>query len=176
MRPRISSNAGQILKRMNARKAAVTSELSAAAVRIKFVIVGESKKILSEKIYSVPIPEVTRRKQAVSEHPQFSIDTKRQVGHRFEDRKRPKREKLWKRTGQLLNREAGRTDGPNVIFFNSASYAAYRYVLGTAEGREIRSPGVKSVQWQKEALENMRQFILQERRKALLRAFTGGAL
>jgi len=175
MRARISSNASAILKRMNARRDAVAGELSHAAVRIKLVVLGEDRKIISEQIYSVPIPTVTRRSEKRSEHRAFSLESRREVGHTFETRRKPKKEKLWKRTGQLLAREGGRTEGSNVVFFNPMLYSAARYVLGTAEGREIRSPGVKSVQWQQEALRRMRQFILEERRRALLRAFTGGA-
>ena len=173
MRPRISTNAGTILKRMERRKTAVTRELTKAAVTIKFLLVSESRKVLVEYIYSVPIPTVPRRKKKVSsEHPVFSIDTHREVGHRFEERRRPKREKVWKRTGQLLNRENARAIGPVVVMFNPMSYAAARYALGTADGRPIQTPGVKSIQWHEVVLERKRSTILQIRRAALLRALT----
>lgn len=172
MRPRISSNAGQILNRMMRRKTAVTRELNRAAVRIKVIFLSESRQVLNEQVYSVPIPTVPRRKRKVSDHPQFSLESRREVGHRFEERKRPKREKAWKRTGQLKAREGARTLGPVVIMFNPMAYAAARYALGTEDGRPIRTPGVKSVQWHAVVIERKRPAILQIRREALLRALT----
>jgi len=169
---RISSNVKAIMRRMERRPAAVKRELTRAAGQIKVILVAESRIVLNAEIYSVPIPTTTRRKQKVSEHATFSIESRREVGHKFEDRKRPKREKAWKRTGQLKARENGRVLGPVVILFNPMGYAAARYTLGTPEGREIQSPGVKSVQWHAIVIERKRPGILQLRREALLRALT----
>ena len=173
MRPRIGSNAANILKKMKARQGAVERELTAVATPIKNALVAESRRVLGEFIYDVPIPTIPRRKKKVSaEFPTFSVETKRELGHSFKRRSRAKREKLWKRTGQLRARETGRVEGPNVVLFNPMVYAAARYSLGTEHGRQISTPGVKSIQWQMKALERQRPTILRLRREALVRALT----
>jgi hypothetical protein len=173
MRPRISSNAGTVFKRMQKRGPAVERELTKAAGTIKIALLAEDKRIISQQIYSVPIPTVTRRKRKKeADHPLFSIESRRERGHTFEDRAKPKTEKKWRRTGALLNRETARIRGPVVILSNPMAYAAARYSLGTADGRDIQTPGVQSVQWHVVALENKRTFILTVRRQALLRALT----
>ena len=154
---------------MQRRKERVTRELSAAAVIIKVRLVSESRKILSEKVYSVPIPlrprnvaGLTRSQLKKLYHADGSRTSTQRVGG--------KNVTKWKRSGQLLARESGRTEGPVVYLFNPMAYAVARYILGTAEGGRIVTSGVQSVQWEAEAVQRNRSFILEERRKGVRRA------
>jgi len=156
----LSHNAGQIIARMNARKSAVVRELSQAAREIGAEVSGESKKILQADVYNVPIPfragaTAAQRKRLAGK------TTKGSAG-------------AWSRTGNLKRQENFTIEGPTVILRNNAKYAVARFNLGTAQGRKIRSPGVQSVQWQTEAIAKKRTRILEIRRKALLRALSGG--
>lgn len=141
----ISHNAGEIVKRMLGRKAGVIRELSTAARELAPALNAESKRILSAKVYSVPVARGPR-----SGKPQ------------------------WKRTGALLNAEKARAEGVDIVLTNNSEHAGPRFRLGTSDGRQIRSPGVQSVQWQTEAIANKRTVILARRRKAVLKALQVG--
>lgn len=141
----ISHNAGEIVKKMLGRKTAVIRELSAAARQLAPELNVESKRILSRRIYSIPVPRGPRSGKPG-----------------------------WKRTAGLLNNERAKADGVNVVLTNGQVYAGPRYRLGTPEGRQIRSSGVQSVQWHHEAIQAKKTVILERRRRAVLRALETG--
>lgn len=169
MRASISTNAGQVLSRMNRRRALVLRELSVAARELGALLNAESKSIMQSEIYDVPIPPVAykmeagqggrrrRRPLTASERRQQRNTTKGSGGR-------------WQRTGALKRRETFKTSGPVVFLTNDQRYAAARYTLGTPGGRRIRSQGVRSVQWQRQAVLRRRRDILERRRRAVLRA------
>lgn len=141
MRSRISTNAATVLRRMLARRQAVTRELSAAARGLALEIGAESKRQLQTGIYNVQIP------------------------------KNPKsRQPRWTRTGNLKRREHAFSVGPNIVLENLANYALDRYLRGTEGGRPIHTPGVQSVQWQAEAIKKLLARIRERRRQAVLKA------
>ena len=80
----------------------------------------------------------------------------------------------WKRSGDLLRAETFQVRGVDAILVNDTPYAADRLALGTSRGREIKTPGVQSVQWQAEAARNKRRDVLRIRREAQLRALRRG--
>ena len=140
------SNAKEIAARMKARGPAVIRELRKAARELAPELEAESKRILSKRIYSVPIP------------------------------KRPRSGKpKWTRAGQgggILAHEKARPDGVTVVMTNDSDHALARHALGTPEGRRIVSEGVQSVQWHTEAIAAKRPRILEVRRKAVFRALS----
>lgn len=138
------SNFGQLANRARRRQRAVRQELQRAARVIAVRLEKRSKSILRAKIYAVPIP-------------------KRSSG-------KPK----WKRTNELLQREEGFADGVDVVLRNGSDHAKPRETLGTSKGRPIVSPGVKSVQWQSEAVLAEREATLRERQAAILRGLRQG--
>lgn len=160
MRGRITSNAGELARRMQQRKAAVLRELSREAVAIKNELVAESRRILKEEIYDQEIPFRKSVGEAVRQ--KYGGTSRQKVGG--------KQIRQWQRSGDLLREERGRTDGPVVILLNTKHYAGPRYRLGTSKGQKIKSEGVRSVQWQGEAIRRKRSVILQRRRQAVLRA------
>lgn len=156
----LSHNTGAILRKMRQRQTAVVRELTQAAREIGAEVSGESKKVLQEEVYDVPIPfkasaTGTQRKKLAGK------TTKGKAG-------------AWSRTGNLKRQENFTVEGPTVVLRNNAKYAVARFNLGTASGRPIKSPGVQSVQWQVEAVANKRTRIIEIRRRALLRALSGG--
>lgn len=78
--------------------------------------------------------------------------------------------KKWRRSGNLIAREIWKANGIEVVGRNDSDHAAYRQSLGRG-GRPIRSPGVQAVDWQGEAVQARRSWMLQiraqEHRKAL---------
>lgn len=133
------SNFGQLANRARRRQRAVRQELQRAAKVIAVRLERRSKAILKAKIYSVPIP------------------------------KRGSGKPQWKRSGELLERETGLPDGVDVVLRNGSDHAKPRERLGTSKGRPIVSPGVKSVQWQSEAVLAEREATLRERQAAIQR-------
>jgi hypothetical protein len=136
---------GQIADLMRRRAAAVVPALEFAAGRVAVLAKAESKRIMQADIYNVAIPKTAKGT--------------------------PK----WRRSGQLKRREEGFARGVVVILRNTTPYALSRYTLGTPDERAIQSPGVKSVQWQGEAVIRVRPRVLEERRRAVLRALSAGA-
>lgn len=145
---------------MQRRKAAVIAELSREAVGIKNELVAESRRILKSEIYDQPIPLKKRVSEQIRER--YAQSSRQKVGG--------KDIRQWKRTGDLLREERGTTTGAVVVLVNTKRYAGARYLLGTAQGRQIKSQGVRSVQWQQEAVTRKRSMILKRRRAAVLRA------
>lgn len=140
---RLRHNAFVLAQKMARRRHAVERELGRAAVLIKVKLVAASKKILSARIYSVPVP-VSGTGRA-----------------------------LWKRAGGgggILGLEKGYTRGATVVLQNQSAHSIPRYRLGTSQGRRIVSPGIQSVQWHEEAIAQERGFILETRRAAVVRA------
>jgi hypothetical protein len=181
MEPRISSNADEIARRMQARTRAVIRELTAEAAPIATGLEAESKRILQEEIYNVPIPllDSADRETDLSRVPEQlraqvlrSRKFKRALSAEAPLRKKTTKGSAgkWQRSGNLKRRERAFRRGPVVYMENRANYAAARNALGTSKGRQIRSEGVRSVQWQNQAIKNLRPWILQRRRRALLRA------
>lgn len=156
----ISSNAAAVFLRMAARPEAVRRELETAARRLAPRLNRAAKKILNRRIYSKEIPF----KKSTS------AKTRAQQAGTSKQTKGGKATRLWRRTGELLRRERALADGMAVVMVNDVAYAVPRYMLGTAEGRDIRSAGVESVQWHAEALVEEREAVLDERRQAVLRA------
>lgn len=169
MRASIGTNAASIVKRMQRRRTTITHELTVAAREVGILCNAQAKRIMQSDIYDVPIPPVaykmpvgrggrrSRRALTASERRQQAGTTKGSAGR-------------WMRTGALKRREMFRTEGPVVYLTNDQRYAAARYTLGTSGGRRIRSPGVLSVQWQRQAVLRNRRQILERRRRAVIRA------
>ena len=156
----MTTNVLQVLGRMQARKTAVTSELHGAARKVALELNAEAKRIMNRDIYSVEIPFNSRASAA--DRAEFSgTSTQRSKGKVI---------RKWRRTGNLLRRERSKAVGTDVVLTNDAAYARPRYTLGTPEGRKIRTPSVRSVQWQEEAVAAKRTFILRVRREAVLHA------
>ena len=151
MRPSLSSNAAQILAKMQRRKQAVSNELEKAARALGPELSAEAKKIQQERIYNVPIPARRTARNAPK------TTTKGKAGQ-------------WQRTGNLKRSEGWRVEGVTLWLTNNAEYAGARYALGTPGGRRIITPSVQSVQWHAEAITKKRERILEVRRRALLRA------
>ena len=170
MRAGIRGNAKQIIGRMERRRDAVIRELSAEAPRIGAVVSGEAKRIMQTEIYNVPIPAKAylmplgtggrRSRQGIKPgDSRLGTTTKGGLGR-------------WTRTGHLKRSELWRVRGPVVTLTNNANYAAARNALGTPGHRQIKSPGVRSVQWQQKAVLRQRAAILRMRKAALWRALT----
>lgn len=182
MNGRLSTNAGDILRKMNARKGRVVAELTREAGTIAAVLGADAKRILQDEVYNVPIP----LKASADRHTDLSkvpahlrpfVLARRQFKNPLaaDSRLRQKTTKgkagRWKRSGNLKRSETARADGPNVVLQNNASYSLARNNLGTPAGRKIKSPGIRSVQWQAKAVQLRRQWILERRRAAVLRGF-----
>lgn len=180
MNGRLSTNARNILRKMEQRKDAVVRELTREAGTIAAVLGGDAKRILQDEIYNVPIP----LKASADRHTDLSkvpvhlrpfVLARRQfrnplaVDSALRRQTTKGRAGKWRRTGNLKRMETAKAEGPHVVLRNNARYSLARNNLGTSAGRKIRSPGVKSVQWQKQAVENRREWILERRRAAVLR-------
>lgn len=187
MRAGIRTNAREIAGRMRRRQDAVIRELSTEARRIGAVVSGEAKRILQADIYNVPIPLLASAERDFAERGAIKRARYRTGKRRGEkmralspaalDALQAKATKgqygQWERSGNLKRQELWRTRGPVVILTNNAEYAIHRYRLGTPGRRKIRSPGVKSVQWQYKAALRKREAILRMRKAALWRAISG---
>lgn len=156
----MTHNAAKLVRKMRARRAAVERELKAAGRVLAPALNAEAKRIMQEQIYNVPIP--------LKKSSDRSLPTNAAVRRKTTKGKHGK----WQRTGALKRRETARPVGMTVVLENRQRYAPARHALGTSEGRRIVSPGVQSVQWQTEALANKRAFVLQVRRRHVLRALT----
>lgn len=137
------SNIADLIARNRARAVAGKREQSAAARIIAPVLEAESKRILQSEIYGVAIPSSSTG--------------------------RPKWERLGSKGG-IIALEKGVADGVDARLENSSDHAKARYVLGLAGRRQPKSPGVRSVQWQKQTVANKKAFISNERAKAVSRA------
>lgn len=162
MQGRLTHNARDLVRRMNARKGAVVSELSTAARVIGREVHSESKRIIQRKIYDVPIP--------------LKKSAEKRIGPAAKIRSRTTKGKhgQWERSGAIKRGETYQVSGPVVILKNNAGHAIYRYVLGLEGHRKPKH--TLSVQWHAEAIGNKREFVLQTRRKAVLRGLSGGAV
>lgn len=137
--PGLTHNAGDLIRKMNARSSAVARELAAAAREIAPVLNAEAKRIMQSEIYNVPEEESgTGRKK-------------------------------WQRSGALKRGENAKAEGVDVVMTNNQHYSRARNNLGTSEGRRL-GKRTRSVQWQAQALANRRQWVLEVRRRAVLRA------
>lgn len=176
----ISSNAGEVLKRMQRRPAAIRKELTAAARSFAPQFERETKRLLVDKVYSVPIPlkaSADRATDLTNVPPQLRAQV---LKRRQFERPLPEKSKVrgktskgqygqWQRTGALLRAEKGRADGMKIILSNGQEYAVARHNLGTDKGRKIVSPGVLSVQWHAEAVRNLGPALREARHEAVLR-------
>lgn len=155
MRASVTSNAGEVRRRMLARAVALPAALHGAAREGARLLEDESKRVLQAEVYSVPIPTRSTGR------------SKRQAtGFRA-----PKRQTAWTRTGELKESERAFPRGADVILLNDSDHAVARARLGTPGGRAIVSPGVRSVQWQRVAARNVRGRVLEGRRRAVWRAY-----
>jgi hypothetical protein len=160
MRPRISSNVAAIQRRMERRRTLVVQELERAAVILGGRLSGQSKRLMQENIYDIPIPlKRASDRMLPRSSPIRQRTTKGKHGR-------------WWRTGNLKRSEGWRTLGPSIILTNNALYAVYRYWLGTRRGRRIRTRGIRSIQWQARAVRTMWNQVMAVRREALVRALT----
>src|ERR1041385_5394742 len=126
----MTSNAREIADRYRRRGQAVKTRLTENARAEGRLLAAEGERVMEDEIYSVPVPAS-------------------RTG-------RPK----WHRTGELGRGERFRVEGTTVILFNVKRYSLARYRLGTPRGRRIVSPGIRSVQWQKKAVERLRSRLL----------------
>jgi hypothetical protein len=160
----ITHNVGSIIQAMNRRKGAVVRELTEAARVLGPEVSGECKRILQSEIYDVPIPlKASANRRLGKNAPVRNKTTKGKHGQ-------------WSRSGALKRNEGFRVVGPVLILTNNVKYAGPRYRLGTSQGRRIVSAGVRSVQWQEEAISNKRARILEVRRRHVLRALSANTV
>lgn len=143
----IDTNTAEVMGKMRARSVSVVRELEQAARRMAPIIERDSKRVMQEKIYDIP--------------------EKRSKSGRA----------LWIRTGRLLQAEHAEARRVDVELSNTMQYAGARYHLGDLEKptkaasgipRQVRPPQM-SVQWQREAMIMDRAYILETRRRAVLR-------
>jgi hypothetical protein len=135
----VRTNAHQLAQRNMQRAQAAIPALERVAQEWQDRFERESKRTLRSQVYAVPVP---RGKNG-----------------------RPR----WKRTRELLNSETARADGMAVVMENAAPHATARNTLGTPGGRAIRSPGIKSIQWQKSTRTKLRPRLLRARQQAMFR-------
>jgi hypothetical protein len=135
----VRTNAHQLAQRHMQRAQAAIPALERVAQEWQDRFERESKRTLRSQVYAVPVP---RGKNG-----------------------RPR----WKRSRELLNSETARADGMDVVMENTAPHAPARNALGTPEGRPIRSPGIKSVQWQRDTRTKLWPRLLGARREAVFR-------
>lgn len=155
-------NAREILKRMERRQQAVVRELTVEARVIGLTLNGDAKRLMASDIYSVPIPLKP------------SVERRTSADAAIRKRTTKGKKGLWRRTGNLLRSEVWEQRGANVTLRNNAAYGLARNNLGTSKSsRQIRSQGVKSIQWQAQAVLRRRSWILERRRAAVLRALKG---
>lgn len=143
MRLSVVSNSDRIASRMRERARLCRTEFPAVARQVRDLLVTECRRVMVEKIYLIPIPQSARSGK-----------------------------QKWIRTGQLLGMERGEVDGTVIVLTNGQSYALARYLLGTPGGRQIRSPGVQSVQWRDEAVRNKRSEVKETWHGANVRILT----
>lgn len=122
MRLGIGSNARQVMRDMTNRPRRVERELAAAARELAPDLLQAAKEILQAEVYTPAIPRSSTG--------------------------RP----LWQRTGQLIRNVKVRAVGMRIELTTGSDHARSRAALGTAGGRPIRSAGVRSVQWHREAI------------------------
>lgn len=125
MQLRTITNGREIAERMRKRAEGFGPAKRRAQDRIRSVILEESRRVLANEIYAIPIPRRPRSSK-------------------------PK----WTRAQDLYKKEQVRIRGGNVELVNTSRHAKARRDLGTPAGRPIRSPGVRVVDWQREALHN----------------------
>lgn len=147
MRASIASNAPDLSRRMLARAVRIPGALAGAARELAGRLEAESKRRLQAGVYSVPVP---RRK------------TTRGTGA-----------PAWTRTRDLIDSERAFARGADVVMQNDSDHAIHRARLGTPGGRPIKSPGVRVVQWQRDAARAMQGEALAIRHRGLLRALRG---
>ncbi len=183
----LTTNAAKIAAKMNRRKKSVEHELGVAARTLSLVMVGETKSIIQDKIYNVPIPLTKRADETLpANSPLRKATTK---GHSRKVRGKQTRTSKWERSGNLKRSESATADGADVVMRNNAKYAKPRFALGgpnppNAAGRKAgtqrsqpNTPDAQksktvSTQWQSEAVTNKRTLIVKARRDAVLRALT----
>lgn len=139
----VTSNARQIADRYRRRGQAVRTRLAQNAQAEGQLLVAEGERIMQAEIYAVPVPVSSTG--------------------------RPK----WERTRELLGSERFRVEGEDratVILYNQSRHSGPRSRLGTSKGRPIRSPGIRSVQWQEKAVQRNRARLLRMKQAALRRA------
>lgn len=140
MNLQVSTNGAEIARKLKRRADAFGSRLRGVQDRIRSEVLEESRRVLATEIYAIPIPRRPRSGK-------------------------PK----WTRKGGLYASEGVRIEGGNVVLFNHSDHAKQRHDLGTPAGRPIRSPGVRSVQWQEKAvrnkLERIREFYREMNRR-----------
>jgi hypothetical protein len=156
---RLSSNAAVIARRMRQRATDAERELNGAARVLGPELAAEAKKLLQSEIYNVPIPLKKTADRSLSKNAAIRKRTTKGAAGQ------------WQRTGNLKRSEGWRVEGATLYLTNNAEYAAARYTLGTSKSsRKIRTPTVRSVQWQEQAITAKRARILEVRRQAVLRA------
>jgi hypothetical protein len=141
LRLTLRTNAFQLARKYLAHPSRVQRALEQVARAYSRRIQETSRAVLTEKIYSRPIP------------------------------RRPRSGKpAWRRTGALRRAEVARPRGINIWLTNTAPHAEARRDLGTPKGRPIRSPGVLQVDWQALTRDAHRSLLLDARRAAVQRA------
>jgi hypothetical protein len=153
---RLSTNARALQGAMRRRAQSVIRELEGAARELAPAVNADAKDILKRRIYSVEIP--------------FKPGTSKRTRERYAGTSGGQRHRQWRRTGDVQNRERARAEGTSIVLTNNSGHAVGRHVLGLPGHRKIRTPGVQSVQWQKEAAERKRRQILERRRQGARRA------
>jgi hypothetical protein len=111
-------------------------------------------------------PEVTRAAQRTV--PRAQAMSRQVIGSRIYGVPVP-----WKRTGALLAGEKTTTRGADLVLKNTTRHALFRFLLGRAGGRKIRTPGVRVVDWRGETAASIQALLLEERHQAVLRTLKG---
>jgi hypothetical protein len=146
----ISTSIDSIIGKMVARSQGVHGALLIAAHRIAPIVERDSRRVLNEDIYSIP------------------------------EKRTKKGKPRWIRTVRLLQAEHAEVQGVDVSLVNNMYYAAPRYHLGDFDpgpptkvrrgGRPRQvCPPQRATRWQWKAVMMAREFILEARRRAILR-------
>lgn len=158
---------------------ALERELKAANAQIGAKLNGEAKRLLSEEVYSVPIPFTKAANRGSATQKALSEKTKKRIFETSTQRLKGQVIRKWRRGGTLLHGEQWKylgTGEQGVILTNNTAYAAPRNALGgpnppNRAGRKagIQRPQPKTpdaeksktrpIQWQLKAVEQNKDWI-----------------
>lgn len=159
MQSRLNSNAGALARRFQARAEAVRPALERAAVKVARVVQIECRRVMTQKIYSAPIPLTAR------------ADARLRADSPIRGHVNKGRHGQWRRTGALRRAEQAKPKaGGAVALTNDRPYAKARHQLGLPGGRRIVSPGVQPAPWRTEGIARTRRVVLELRRREVVKA------
>lgn len=178
----------ELVEMLQATPDALWKELRTANERIGAKVNSDARRILSEQVYSVPIPFTKAANRGTRGSKPLSDRTKDKLFNTSTQKHRGRSIRKWDRTANLLNRERyvltlALQGAQAVILVNDAAYGVARNDLGLPGKRragtqrpqadvpaEERSQ-TRSIQWQVKAVEMNKPWIRAEYEQAMARAF-----